>query len=197
MLARLPIAAAAIALLASPGVASAWNALKNGDFVGGVTPWNHSATNGGDSSWESVFGSPGAGSLRLSSYAFTATSHADQCVDVHKWSVIDFSVRQFDESPSGGGTHTFKFDIYDAASCGGNLLSTVTMPVSGDAVADGNPATGWQETSVLGSPLPSGAVSVKVNLDVVAGAATVAYFLVDNVQVVPVDEIFPDDFDGD
>lgn len=184
-----------IAALAAPMSASAWNTLRNGDFVGGATPWGLNATNGGDASWESYFGSPGGGSLRLSSYNFTATSHADQCVDISKWLVIDFSLRQFDESPSGGGTHTFKLDIYDADGCNGNKLSTITLPQAGDPV-DGNPATGWNETSVLGTPLPSGALSAQVNLDVVAGAATVAYFLVDNVQVVPPDEIFPDGYDG-
>jgi hypothetical protein len=35
-----------------------------------------------------------------------------------------------------------------------------------------------------------------VNLDVVAGSSTVAYFHVDDVQVVPPDEIFPDAFEG-
>jgi hypothetical protein len=174
-----------------------YNVLKNPEFSGGATPWNLSATGGGDASYESFFGSPAGGSLRLSSYNFNATSHADQCVDVSKWTVIDFSLRQFDESPSGGGTHTFKLDIYDAAGCTGNKLgSPITLPLTGDPV-DGNPATGWAQTLVPGTPLPSGAVSAKVNLDVIAGASTVAYFLVDDVHVVPPDEIFPDAFDGD
>jgi hypothetical protein len=195
MFAKLPLAAAAALLAASPA-ASAWNVLKNPGFTGGATPWNLSSTGGGDASYESFFGSPAGGSLRLQSYNFNATSHADQCVDISKWTVLDFSLRQFDESPSGGGTHTFKLDLYDTAGCTGNKLgSPVMLALTGDAV-DGNPATGWVETSVLGSPLPSGAISAKVNLDVVAGASTVAYFLVDDVQVVPPDEIFPDEFEA-
>jgi hypothetical protein len=183
-------------MLAAPGMASAWNLLKNPGFTGGTTPWTLYAAGGGDASYESYFGSPAGGSLRLQSYNFNATSHADQCVDISKWTVIDFSVRQFDESPSGGGTHTFKLDIYDAAGCTGNKLgSPITLPLTG-APVDGNPVTGWFETSVLGTPLPSGAISAKVNLDVVAGSSTVAYFLVDDVQVVPPDEIFPDAFEG-
>jgi len=184
------------AMLVVPGTASAWNLLKNPNFTGSATPWSLSATGGGDASYESSFGSPAGGSLRLQSYNFSSTSHADQCVDISKWTSIDFSLRQFDESPSGGGTHTFKLDIYDADGCTGNKLgSPITLPLTG-APVDGNPATGWFETSVLGTPLPSGAISAKVNLDVVAGSSTVAYFLVDDVQVVPPDEIFPDGFDG-
>ena len=188
-------AAVAGASLAFPNAASAWNVLKNPDFTGSAAPWNTFAAGGGDASYESFLGSPAGGSLRLSSYAFGATSHGDQCVDISKWTVIDFSLRQFDESPTGGGTHTFKLDIYDTAACAGTKLSTITLPQTGDPV-DGNPATGWEEPAVLGTPLPSGAVSAKVNLDVVAGASTVAYFLVDDVQVVPPDEIFPDSFEG-
>jgi len=193
---RLPCILLTIAAVILPGAASAWNVLKNPGFTGGTTPWNLSATGGGNASYESSFGSPAGGSLRLQSYNFDSTSHADQCVDISKWAVIDFSLRQFDESPSGGGTHTFKLDIYDAAGCTGNKLgSPITLPLTGDPV-DGNPATGWAEVSVLGTPLPSGAISAQVTLDVVAGSSTVAYFLVDDVQVVPPDEIFPDNFEG-
>ena len=86
MSAKLPLVAA-VALLAVSPAASAWNVLKNPDFSGGATPWNLSSTGGGDASYESFFGSPAGGSLRLQSYNFNATSHADQCVDIGKWMV--------------------------------------------------------------------------------------------------------------
>jgi hypothetical protein len=181
-------------LLATPA-ARAYNVLRNGDFSGGVASWNTSATGGGTAGYESFFGTPAGGSLRLQSYNFNATAHADQCVDISKWLDIDFSLRKFNEGESGGGTHPFKLDIYDAAGCTGNVLSTITLPEAGDPV-DGNPTTGWIEVSVLGTPLPSGAVSAKVSLDTIAGASGVSYYLIDHVQVVPPDEIFPDTFDG-
>jgi len=195
MSARLPRLLLLIATATLPGVASAWNALKNGDFSGGASGWNLSSTFGGSAGYESFFGTPAGGSLRLQSYDFTDTAHADQCVDVQKWFDIDFSVRKFNNGESGTGTHSFKLDIYDAADCGGNKLSTIALPEAGTA-EDGNPATGWIEVSVLGTPLPSGAISAKVNLDTIAGAAGVSYYLIDHVQVVPPDEIFPDAFEG-
>jgi len=193
MFAKLPLAAAAILLAASTS-ASAYNVLKNGAFNGGATGWNLSSSGGGAAGSESYFGSPAGGSLRLQSYNFGAISHADQCVDVHKWLALDFSLRKFVNGESGTGTHPFKVDVYDAADCGGNVLSTITLPDAGDAVG-GNPATGWIEVSVLGTPLPSGTISAKVSLDTIAGASGVSYYLLDDVQVVPPDEIFPDSFE--
>jgi hypothetical protein len=194
MNARISFALAA-ALLISPLTASAWNVIKNPDFTGGITPWTTTFTNSGYPGFESFFGSPGNGSLRLQSYNFNDTSHAEQCVDIHKWSVIDFSLRKIDAGESGTGTHPFALQVFDAADCGGNVLSTIPLPESGTAV-DGNPATGWIEVSVLGTPLPPGAISARVSLDTIAGTSGVSYYLIDHVQVVPVDEIFPDDFDG-
>jgi len=182
-------------LLAAPLTASAYNVLKNGSFTGGISGWNVSSTGGGTAGYESYFGSPAGGSLRLQSYNFNATSHADQCVDISKWFALDFSLRKFNEGESGGGTHPFKLETYDGADCTGNVLSTITPPDAGDAVG-GNPASGWIEVSVLGTPLPSGAVSAKVSLDTIAGPSGVSYYLLDEVQVVPPDEIFPDDFDS-
>lgn len=193
MLAKLSLAVFSSLLVASPA-ASAYNVLKNGDFAAGTTGWNVSGTGGGFGGSESYFGSPAGGSLRLQSYTFNATAHADQCVDIHKWFALDFSLRKFNDGESGSGTHPFKLDVYDAADCGGNILSTITLPEAGDAVG-GNPATGWIEVSVLGTPLPSGAISAKVSLDTIAGPSGVSYYLLDDVQVVPPDEIFPDAFE--
>jgi hypothetical protein len=189
--------AASIVLLAASPAASAYNALKNGAFSGGTNGWNLSSTGGGAAGYESFFGTPAGGSLRLQSYNYNSTSHADQCVDIHKWFALDFSLRKFNNGESGSGTHPFKLDIYDAADCGGNVLSTITLPDAGDPVVDGsNPVTGWIEVSVLGTPLPSGALSAKVSLDTIAGPSGVSYYLLDDVQVVPPDEIFPDSFEG-
>ncbi|HET7065159.1 MAG TPA: hypothetical protein VFI49_12865 [Rudaea sp.] len=193
MIARL--LAACVVLLAASPAASAYNVLKNGDFAAGLDGWNLFSAGGGFAGPESNFGSPAGGSLRLQSYNFNATSHADQCVDIHKWFALDFSLRKFNDGESGSGTHPFKLETYDAADCSGNVLSTITLPDAGDAVG-GNPATGWIEVSVLGTPLPSGAISAKVSLDTIAGASGVSYYLLDDVQVVPPDEIFPDEFEG-
>ena len=186
----------ALLIVAAPN-AFAYNVLKNGAFGGGTDGWNLSSTGGGAAGYESYFGTPAGGSLRLQSYNFSSTSHADQCVDIRKWFALDFSLRKFNNGESGGGTHPFKLETYDAADCGGNVLSTITLPEMGDAVVDGsNPATGWSEVSVLGTPLQSGALSAKVSLDTIAGPTGVSYYLLDDVQVVPPDEIFPDEFEG-
>lgn len=189
------ITLALAAALAVPAPAHAWNLVKNGDFRTNAAGWNLSSTLNGAASSESYFGSPTGGSLRLQSYDFNDTSHADQCVDVHKWLAIDFSLHKFNDGEYGSGTHPFKLDIFDAAECTGSKLATITLPEAGVGV-DGNPATGWVEVSVLGTPLPSGAVSAKVSLDAIAGPSGVSYFLIDEVAVVPPDEIFPDAFDA-
>jgi hypothetical protein len=195
MIAALRHAIAALLILATSD-ALAYNVLKNGDFATGVGGWNLSSTGGGTAGSESYFGSPAGGSLRLQSYNLNSTSHADQCVDIHKWFALDFSLRKFNDGESGSGTHPFKLDVYDAADCTGNILSTITLPDAGDAVG-GNPATGWIEVSVPGTPLPSGALSAKVSLDTIAGPSGVSYYLLDDVQVVPPDEIFPDAFEAE
>lgn len=188
MSAKLPVALA-IALLAASPAASAWNLLNNPDFTGSANDWNLSSTGGGSASYESFLGSPAGGSLRLQAYG-GQTTHADQCVDIHKWLSVDFVLRKFDNAEGSGGTHNFKLDVYDGAGCVGNILSTITLPDAGDTLVDN-----WVEVSVLGTPLPSGAVSAKVNLDTNGGASGVSYYLIDHVQVVPPDEIFPDDFE--
>ena len=189
--------AAALLVLSSPDVL-AYNLLKNPDFVkhpddvSGLVGWNTS----GAASWESYLSAPAdgtGGSLRLDSDPGTA--HADQCVDVRKWLDIDVAVTKFNNASSGDGTHTFKLDVYDQAGCTGNILSTITLPETGAAVMGNNGAT-WTEVSVLGTPLPSGAISAKMNLDTAATSGSISYFLLDHVQVVPPDEIFPDEFEG-
>lgn len=174
--------------------ALAYNVLKNPDFSGSTNGWNLSASGGGSASYESSAGSPAGGSLRLQAFGVNQTAHADQCVDISKWLDIDFSARKFNDAEGGGGTHPFKLDIYDGAACSGNLLSTITLPEAGESF-DCSPSC-WIEVSVLGSPLPSGAVSAKVNLDTIAGPTGYSYYLMDHVQVVPPDEIFPDAFDA-
>ena len=186
--------AVATATTALPPHAAAWNLLKNPDFLGGTSGWNLSATNTGTAGYESFFGSPANGSLRLQSYAANDSAHADQCVDVSKWLAVDFSVRKLYDGESGTGTHAFKLQIYDGADCGGNVLGTIALPESGAAV-DGNPVGAWVEVSVPGTPLPSGALSAKVTLDTIAGPAGVSYYIIDDVRVVPPDEIFPNAFE--
>src|SRR5580765_2436485 len=117
MFARFQLAVSAL-LLAASSSASAYNVLKNGAFSGGSDGWNLFSTGGGQAGYESYFGTPAGGSLRLQSYNFGATSHADQCVDVQKWFAIDFSLRKFNNGESGTGTHPFKLEVYDAVDCG-------------------------------------------------------------------------------
>lgn len=187
--------AVASATIALPRVAAAWNLLKNPEFTGSTDNWNPIGTSGAIVGYESFFGSPGNGSLRLQSQSMNATSHAAQCVDVSKWQVIDFSLRKLYDGESGTGTHSFRLETYDAANCGGNLLAgTIVLPDAGTAV-DGNPVGLWVEVSVLGTPLPSGALSAKVVLDTNAGSSGMSYYIFDHIQVVPPDEIFPDDFE--
>jgi len=190
---RLPLAVFALSLLAA-FPAAAYNALKNGDFNGGITPWNISGSGGGFGGSESYFGSPAGGSLRLQSSAANATAHADQCVDTSKWFVFDFSARKFNNAEGNGGTHPFKVDFYDGADCGGNIVDTITLPEAGTSVS-GNPLTGWIEVSVLGTAVSADAISAKVSLDAVAGPTGYSYYLMDNVLLIPTDEIFPDNFD--
>jgi hypothetical protein len=82
----------AFALAAVAANALAYNVIKNGDFTGGVGGWNTSSTGGGTSAHESCLGSPAGGSLRLQAYG-GQTAHAEQCVDVHKWTAQDFVLR--------------------------------------------------------------------------------------------------------
>jgi len=187
----------ALALVAASPVTLALNLLQNGDMVGGTSGWNLSASGGGSAGSESFFGSPAGGSLRLQSYTFGAISHADQCVDVHKWITIDFALRKFVNGESGSGTHPFKLTFYDAADCGGNMLDSVALPEAGIAMSgDGsNPASGWIEVALLGTVIPVGTISARVDLDAIAGASGVSYYLLDHVQVGPFDVIFPDDFE--
>jgi len=201
MFAKFP-AVVSLALLAASPSAMAWNLLKNPDFIGGTAGWNVTHTGGGGAGWESFLSAPAdaaGGSLRLDSDtggALTAaTSHADQCVDVAKWLDIDVAVTKIDDSPGGGGTHTFKLDLYDQADCAGNIIGTITLPEAGVPVA-GNNGAPWTEVSVLGTPLPAGAISAKMNLDTTAPTGQISYFLVDHILVVPPDEIFPDAFEA-
>ena len=195
-------AVVSLALLAVSPAASAWNALKNPDFIGGTSGWNVSHTGGGAAGWVSFLSAPAdasGGSLRLDSDTggspTPAVSHADQCVDIARWLDLDVAVTKIDNSPGGGGTHTFKLDVYDQAGCTGNILSTITLPDAGVPVA-GNNGAPWTEVSVLGTPLPAGAISARMNLDTTAPTGSISYFLLDHILVIPPDEIFPDAFEG-
>jgi hypothetical protein len=201
MVAKLPLAVSVAMLMSSP-VAFAYNLLKNPDFSGGTSGWNVTHSGGGTASWESYLSGPAdgiGGSLRLDSDTGAsptpAKSHADQCVDVSNYFDIDVAVTKFDNAPGGGGTTTFKLEVYDGAACAGNILSTITLPNAGVPVP-GNTGATWTEVSVLGTPLPSGAISAKINLDATAPTSAISYVLVDHILVVPPDEIFPDDLEG-
>lgn len=120
-------------------------------------------------------------------------AHADQCVDVHKWFAIDIVLAAFNNSEGGGGSHTFKLDVYDGLDCGGNIVQTITAVDSGTTINGVNNIP-WTVFSNTGTQLVGAALSAKMNIDTNAPPGGISYYLVDDVQVIPPDEIFPDDF---
>lgn len=190
MSAKLLVAALLLAL--SSG-ALAIDMVYNPDFDTNADGWTLLPPSGAYRDFS--FGSPDTGTLRLDALSNGATAEAWQCVDIHKWLLtgIDFALRYFPNAPSG--FHQFKLDIYDAAGCSGNLLDTL-YPIEGAAVpVSGTPATGWLEAGFYGYALPAGASSARVDVAVAGTAAGNASYMVDHVQVGPLDVIFVDDFD--
>jgi hypothetical protein len=176
---------AVLLLAASPG-AFAINLVYNPDFDSNLDGWTPS----GGAYRDSYFGSPVGGTLRLDALSFSATAEATQCVDVHRWTSIDFALRYF--ANYVGGYHQFKLDIYDAPNCGGNILDTL-YPIEAAAVAvGGNPATGWYEAGDYGFVLAPGSMSAHIDLGVAGTPTTISAYLVDHVQVGPLDVIFAD-----
>jgi len=185
-----------LVLVAASTNTIAINLLQGGDFtgIGSLGSWHLAATNGGVAGYESSAGAPAGGCLRLQSFVNSATAHADQCVDVHKWTTVDFVLRKFNDGEGGGGTHPFKVDFYDTAACGGSIVGTITLPDAGTPTP-GVPDA-WLESSISGAPVPPGAISAKVNLDTIAGSGGFSYYLIDTVRFGPLDEIFLDDLEG-
>lgn len=177
--------------------AHAYNVLKNGDFSGGMAlpNWNHS----GPATWESYLGAPAGGSLRIDadagSSAVPVNAHVDQCVDVHKWFAIDISLAAVANAEAGSGTHAFTLDVYDGFDCTGNVVQTISAVDSGTTTPGVNDFA-WKVFSNTGTQLPGNALSAKMNIDTNAQPAGISYYLIDDVRVVPPDEIFPDAFDG-
>jgi hypothetical protein len=194
MIARL--LATSIVLLAASPAAIAYNVLKNGTFNGppssGTSGWNLSAQG---AQWESYLGATAGGSLHLDADAAgtPVNAHADQCVDVHQWFALDVVLAAFNNAEGGGGTHTFKLDVYDGFDCTGNIVQTITTTDSGETVMGINNST-WKIYSKTGTQLLGSALSAKMNLDTNAPPGGISYYLLDDVQVIPPDEIFPDTF---
>lgn len=181
-----------------PGVAFGWNALKNPDF----NPALHTADwtlTGTGAQWESYLGAAAGGSLHLDADgggANPVNAHAEQCVDVHRWFAVDVTLAAFNNAESGGGTHNFKLDVYDGLDCTGNIVQTITTVDSGATVPGINNST-WKVYSKTGTQLLGTALSAKMNIDTNAPPGGISYYLIDDVQVVPPDEIFLDSFGGD
>jgi len=183
---------AALLLAASPG-AFALNLVYNPDFDSNADGWTLSTQTGGGAYRDSYFGSPNGGALRLDATSFTAIAGATQCVDVHSWTTIDFALRYF--ANYVGGYHQLKLDIYDAPGCTGNVLDTL-YPNEGAAVAvDGIPATGWYEAGDYGFVLAPGSMSAQIDLGVAGTPTTISGYMIDHVQVGPLEEIFRDGFE--
>jgi hypothetical protein len=182
---------AALLAIASPG-AFAINMVSNPDFDTDTNGWALSGA-----SRDFSFGSPDNGTLRLDALSVAAVAEGTQCVDIHKWSQtgIDFVLRYFPNATAG--SHQFKLDVYNAASCGGTLLDTL-YPNEGTAVpVSGNPASGWLEAGDYRYALPPGALSARVDVSTTGTASGNASYLIDHVQVGPLDVIFVDNFDAD
>jgi hypothetical protein len=187
-----------VLLILSSQEVFAYNVLKNGDFSGGTNGWNVNHTGGGTASYESYLGAPSGGSLRLDADTGASptpsNAHADQCVDVSRWFEIDISVAAFANSVAGG-TVTFKLDVYDGLDCTGTIVQTITATDSGTTVMGVNNSI-WKVFSNTGTQLQGSALSAKMSLDADAPTSAISYYLIDQVQVVPPDEIFPDDYEG-
>lgn len=184
---------AILILVSSPG-AFAIDVVSNPDFDSDTNGWTLLSA-GGSAYRDCCFGSPTTGTLRLDANFNGATAEARQCVDLHKWTQtgLDFALRYFPNSP--WGFHEFKLEIYDAAGCGGNLLDTL-YPIEGAAVpVSGTPDTGWLEAGFYNYALPAGALSARLDFGVAGTAAGNASYLIDHVQVGPLDVIFADDFE--
>lgn len=182
-------------LLAMSSGAFAIDTVYNPDFDANADGWTLLPPGGAYRDFS--FGSPDTGTLRLDALSNGATAEAAQCVDIHKWTQtgIDFALRYFPNVP--WGFHEFKLDIYDAGGCSGNLLDTL-YPIEAAAVpVSGTPASGWLEAGFYGYALPPGATSARVDFAVAGTLAGSASYLIDHVQVGPLEVIFVDDFDGD
>ena len=185
---------ASLLLGASPG-AFAINLTYNPDFDTNLDGWTLLPQSGGGVYRDFSFGSPDTGTLRLDALSNGAIAEIRQCVDIHKWLTIDFALRYF--ANVTGGFHEFKLDIYDAAGCTGNILDTL-YPSEGGAVAvDGTPSTGWLEAGDYGYVLKPGAVTARIDLATAGTPAGNAGYLIDHVQVGPLDVVFVDNYDGD
>jgi hypothetical protein len=190
--------AIAVLLIAiSPG-AFAINLVANPDFDHDLSGWDVS----GGPYRESFFGSPAGGTLRMDGYSYGVVEVATQCVDVHRWTKIDFVLRYFVNLLYGSGTHMFSIDVYDAADCGGNKLTP--SPISPNeaaavAISDGNPSSGWLEAGAYDIALPPGSTSALITFGIDTGTAAnpggAGYFM-DHIQVGPLEEIFKDDFEA-
>jgi hypothetical protein len=187
---RLRTAIAAILFTASPG-AFAINLVYNADFDIDLSGW----TTSGSAYRDFSFGSPDTGTLRLDALSNGATAVAGQCVDIHKWLTIDFALRYLVNV--SGGFHQFKLDIYDAPGCTGTTLDTL-YPNEGSAVAmAGTPDPGWLEAGDYGVALKPGSMSARVDLSTAGTSGGNAGYMVDHVQVGPLEVIFVDGFDAD
>ena len=183
----------AVLLVAASPEAFALNLVYNADFATDTSGWTLLPQAGGSAYRDFSFGSPGSGVLRLDAYSNGAIAEAVQCVDIHKWTTIDFSLRYFPNAAQG--YHEFKLDIYDAAGCTGSKLDSL-YPIEAAAVpVDGVPATGWLEAGDYGYLLPPGSMSARLDLADAGTAAGNASYLIDHVQVGPLDVIFADDFE--
>ena len=179
-------------LLAISSGASAIDMVYNPDFDTNADGWTLLPPSGAYRDFS--FGSPNTGTLRLDALSNGATAEATQCVDVHKWTQtgIDFALRYFPNAP--WGFHQFKLDIYDAAGCSGTLLDTLLPNEAAAVPVGGTPSSGWLEAGQYGYALPPGTMSARIDLATAGTAAGSASYMIDHVQVGPLDVIFVDDF---
>jgi hypothetical protein len=187
---------AAVVFTAISPSAFALNLVTNPDFDQDLSGWATSAQSGGGAYRDYFFGSPDGGTLRLDATNTGSIAEAWQCVDLHAWTnmKLDVGVRLAKNSLAGTGYYGGELDIQDASGCGGNTLMTITINDIGNPVAGTNAST-WTDAGVYGTDLPAGALSGKLYFGVAAGVAGASAFMIDHVQVGPLEEIFRDTFE--
>jgi hypothetical protein len=159
------MAAAAFIALSFSATARAANLIVNSDFPADVTTgW----TSLGTVVWDSVHGSPAAGSAHITATENVggplARSFLGQCVAIAYPNNFDFIVRTVINSSSGTALSQARVFFFSGSSCAGTQLPLFfadTLNPVGD---------GWTERSLVNTPLPATTVSALVEL--YADAAT-------------------------
>jgi len=175
--------------------AGATNVVRNPDFVGGADGWDTAGTGGGSAYFESGFGSPTAGTLRMDAFVAGSGAYAEQCVDVRRLTKLDFGYRFELVTNFGAAKHAVTLTFFDSSGCTGNALGKPLAADEGDAPPVEN---GYKEAMSFSNLVPVGALSAHIEISAMGGSGGQqggVSLLVDHVQVGPLDVVFFDDFE--